>query len=514
MASGTFTLYKDFTGGINLAVAPYLLNERECRDALNVHITRAGALGKRCGMVKYMNDTAPLLESVHSLFALGDAATPMLFAVGKQAGASNDRMVSVAGDGTVTTVVSGLTLGKRWESVRGPISGGQGPLFVMNGVDTPRWLNYDGVTVTTGAWTAVHGTVPAATNILLYHLDKVWASGDPSFPGRVWSTGVNGNTVPLPDPREWDTDFIDDVNPTDAQPITALGSCGPYVVVFKPHSMFVLSDPVGRAYRPISSAVGCCAKRSVVETEFGTMFLSETHGVCVTDGATVRSVSKQIQPLLDQVADSNAGNLVNAVAAYHDGSYWLSIPTVGSNNDLVLEYQFEHQSWWKHSGGVNDWCSLDPLGQPKLFRAEAAVKQINEALVDGVFTDVDVPFESRWDGPYWVWGDPHRNKRLSQFRADGAGQWKMFAKTTFTDEYGLLDELLWESDATVAGGFGQDNSVLWGDTNVQFGPAPGIAERRYYTPGWGRAWSVRVSNSDTLPLELFSVSSFVRPRTD
>lgn len=516
MATGQPVLYQDFRGGVNLQSGPYLLEESQCRDARNVHSTTIGSIRKREGMVTLSDETAlaTLDGPAHTLFPV-NLSTKSLLAVGKQASASNDRIVKLSTSGVATTLKSGLTQGKRWEFVQGPLATDetpdQGPIYGINGFDTPQY--WDGSASATVNWVASLGTVPINCTLLIYHLDKFWAAGDPAHPGRVQSTGLNNDATPLPDPCNWDTDFIDEVDPNDGEAITGLGKIGPYLLVFKPHKTYVLSDPVGRAYRPVSSTIGCSAHRSIVETSRGTMFLSEDMGVCVTDGTDVTPISDNILPLLREAANVNAANFYKASATYFRDSYWLSIPTEDSENDLMLEYQLQEESWWIHTCTSNQFALLDPGGTPKLYSANAQDKRVEQAFVEGTFTDNLATYpEVYWQGPFWPFGQPHLNKRISQFRADGLGDWTMSAATAFSDDYEVLDELTWEgTDSFVFGGDG-----IFGGVSDVFAPPAGISERRYFTPtqGWGRAWSIRIDNADDNEMELYAVTAFTRPRAD
>ena len=510
MATGEPNLYSDFSGGVNFQSAPYLLKENQCRDARNVHSTTVGSIKKRPGMVGVLSDSTPYLDAAYPIHSIFPATSSAFIAVGKQASASNDRIVKITSSGTVSSLTSGTgkTLGKRWEFAQGPTSGGQGPIYGINGTDAA--IYWDGSSSSIGAWTSSTATaVPNSCTMILYHLDKFWLSGHPSYPGRIWSTGF---TSGYPDPRLFNTDYIDDVDPIDGQVITGLGKVGPYLLVFKSHKTYVLSDPTGRAYRPIHSTIGCAAKRSIVETSVGTFFLSEDMGVCVTDGVDVTPVSDNILPLLLSAADSNAANLSKACATFHRNSYFLSVPTVDPENDLTLEYQLDTKSWWIHTCSASQFALLDPSGTPKLYAAASQSKELYEAFVDGVYSDDDAAYsDCYWEGPFWPWGMPHLNKRISQFRADGQGAWETYASTAFNTDYEVLEELVWETNDTdfLFGGTG-----TFGGGSDEFGPAAGITERRYYTPGFGRSWSLRIVSDDPSIMEIFSISGFARPRAD
>ena len=510
MASGDPTVLNDFRRGVNLQTGPYLLESSEARDARNVHGTVIGSIRKRPGFEKLgTNGFTDLDGPPHSLFA-ANLSTKSLIAVAKQASASKDRIVSVSMTGVPTTILSDMTQGKRWEFVQGPTSGGQGPIYGVNGTDTPKqWTG-------TGAmsnWTASTGTVPQAARFLIYHMDVIWASGDPANPSRVESCGLTTSGTPVPDPRNWDTDYRDEVEPNDGQPITGLGKAGPYLLVFKARQMYALADFQSRNYRKISSGIGCIAHRSIAETSAGTLFLSEDLGVCATDGQEVTPVSDPVLPLLREAAAANALLLDRACATYHRGSYFLSIPAVAGYNDMTLEYQLDNRSWWVHTCASNQFALVDPTGSPILFSASPTLKQVDTAFVEGVYTDYGDSYPFYWKSPYLVWGNPHVNKRIRQFRADGEGQWDLYSQETFDDEETLLDMEVWEEtdDDFLFGGSG-----TFGGVGDEFAPSPGINQRRYPTPsqGWGRAWSLIVRGDDPGPMQLYSIAAFALTRKD
>lgn len=526
MATGSPVLFADFSGGLNLEAGPYLVQDNECQAARNVTASRQGALVKRNGFTDFADLTddndagTAIIDDIHTLFPVSLAAGNSFVAVGKTTGAATDSIVKITTAGVTSSLKAALTQGERWSFVQGPValngaSADQGPIYGMNGTDTPQ--QWDGSAGSTTAWTANTGTVPTGTTELHYHLDKLWASGDPANPGRIWSTGVD-TTTNLPDPCNWDTDYIDDVDPADGQNITALGSVGPYLLVFKNRKTYVLSDPVGRSYRQLSDSAGCSAPRSVVQTTQGTMFFSEDLGVCMTDGTQIQVVSDKILPLLRTSANTYPAQLKEAAGVFHNDSYYLSIPSTSVSNDITLEYQLSTGAWWIHSCASNDWAILDPQGTPRLYSADPTVDKVSQAFVPDTYTDGTVAFESYWEGPFWVWGQPHLNKRLSQFRVDGRGLWRLQAATSFVGsepEYDTLDFVEWEVPIDSSASDTYAGSGNWEGTGT-FAPQLGVTQRRYYTPiqGWGRAWSLRVDDSNANVIEIYSIGAFTRPRAD
>lgn len=541
MATGTPVLYADFSGGINLEAGPYLLQESECQSARNVRSNRLGSLEKRKGCsvlsnIKNSSNAYVLGAAPHSLFAV-NTSTPYLLAVGTHTTAGNDAIVSITTGGTATALKTNATAGKRWEWVQAPTNNGEGPIFGINGTDTPLYWSAATASTSLSTWTAVDdlgnvisGDHPAKKcRYLIYHLDKVWASGDPDYPGRIHSTGIDSSTK-LPNPRNWDSKFRDDVDPFDGEAITGLGKVGPYLLVFKNKKTYVLTDATNRAYRQISSTIGCCAHRSIVETSQGTMFLSEDLGVCVTDGSSIQTISNKIEPLLSKAAKNFPLETQKAAAAYYDDSYYLSIPTTGSTNDLLLEYSLETQSWWIHTCPSNQFAILDPINAPKLFSARPDTRRVDEMFDPDVYTDAGDAYLSYWQGPYWAWGQPHLNKRISQMRIDGLGQFQTYISRTFEDSYTELtnDGVLWESAEDDASIYGQTGT--WQGSGI-FGPQLGVNNWRFATPseGWGRAWSLLVGDGITPELaaelgaqttgsannfEIYSIAAFSRARTD
>ena len=527
MATGNPVIYTDFSGGLNLEAGPYLLEDNQCQDCRDVYANRSGALTKRNGSTrasKYKNGATPAVEQIthaHSLFAT-TGTTNGFIAVGPVSPSkATDSIVKITTGGTTTTLKSNQTANKPWEWVQGPLATDetpdQGPYYGMNGEDTPQY--WDGVSGSTENWVAGagQGTVPSGTPYLIYAQDRMWATGDPAFPGRVWKTGINDDAVPLPDPCNWDTDLIDDIDPEDGQATTGIGTVGPYIIVFKERKSYVISDGASGVYRTLSSNIGCVSHRSIVETTIGTFFLSEDLGVCVTDGSNIRVLSDKIDPLLKTAAKTQPVAYKRAVGVYYNDSYFLSIPYGNSQNSITLQYQIETGAWWVHTFAAADYAIFDSGSGTSLYGAAPEIAGMDLLLVDNVYTDNGALYESYWDGPYWTWGAPHINKRVSQFRIDGMGFWELCAGTTFDDDREKIsDGIVWETGSSNAGNFG-DPGTDFGDQGT-FGGEGTVTEKRYFTPtnGWGRAWSLKITDEgdNANKTEIYSITGFLRPRSD
>jgi len=547
MATGTPALYADFSGGINTEAGPYLVAENECQDARNISASPLGSFKKRRGFSKHsdLQDSGTVLldGAPHSLFAV-NLTTDYLLAVGPYYNNSDDAIVRIAGNGAAVALKTDAEPNTRWEFVQGPLGEPdnsdptitEGPVYGLNGVDDP--IQWDGTSNSVSAWTATGYTdqSPALDHpakyctMLIYSQDKLWAAGDTrtGYTGRVYSSGLNNN-LDAPDPCNWDSNLTLDIEPDDGEIITGLGTLGPYIVVFKNRKTYVIDSVAALTYRVVSSSIGCVAPRSVVETNMGTFFLSEDMGVCITDGSSVTRLSEKIDPTLRAIARSVPLVLADAAAVFYENSYYLSVPVDGSTNEITLEYNLDTQSWWIHSCASNQFALIDPTGEPKLYSANPNHIVVNRAFDPLAFYDetatAQVAYESYWQGPYWAWGQPHLNKRISQLRIDGRGIWNTETATTFGDPYTNLGEgIPWESSGDAGGNFGGDGK--FGDVDAEgdppltgslFGPQAGVTQRRYPTPdeGWGRAWSIKITDNEALgDLEIYSIAAFTRPRTD
>lgn len=518
VATGKPQTYVDYSGGVNAQAASYLLVENQAKDARNVHTTPQGTFRKRNGFTDLVSDTgiSSKLDSLHSLFAV-NLATKSFLVAGKTASASSDRIIKIVGT-TCTTLKSSLTQNKKWSWVQAPTSSTQGPIYGVNGTDTPQ--QWDGAAATTSDWTASTGTVPATAKYLNFHTDRIWATGT-TDQGRVQYSGLTATTIPGPDPRNWDADGYVELEPDDGEDITGIGSIGPYQLVTKARKCYAITDPASAANKKISDEIGCIAHRSIVETTEGTFFLSEDVGVCVTDGSTVKQLDDRIIPFLRTAASNNPTLMPFCAAFYFQHSYFLSIPYTAAANDLMLEYDLQTKSWWVHSIGSNQFAIIDPAGTPKAYSANPSSPTVQRAFTPASFQDSGSTFTAYFTGPYLAFGDPHIVKRIHEIRVDAVGGLTLSAAEQFSDTYNAIDGAAWEPGAgDTSGTFGADDDLGATDTfagSGTWGPtSAGTSEWRFPTPldGMGRSWSLKYSNAANEDFEVQSTTAFVNQRAD
>ena len=491
IASGSLPfLYTDFSGGLNTKDAPYLLTDNQARDLSNVQGTTAGAIVKRNGLVTFSTPA----DTLTSLFPLEDVSPIQLV------GAGGTSLYAISTGGTPTVIKTGLTSGARWEFVQISAQAGAGPLWGMNGTDTPQQWN--GVAGTTSSWVASSGTVPNGKYMTTAG-NRVWVTGVSGFPSRVyWSDlDTNGGAA------SWPAANVLDLDPNDGQPITGIGHVGPYLMVTKARKLFIITNLDTGANRRLSDQVGCVAHRTIQPAPEGTYFLSEDRGVYLTNGTTLTPLSDQIQPTIDSI---EAGLIGQAVAAYYKGHYYLSLPMTSSSNDTILDFDSTLSSktavsWWKHTFGSNQFCVWHPGGVAGLYSAKATSNIVDQAFAPNVTVDNGTPFTWVWRGPWQSptfyrrrrYPTPYFKKRFRQVRLDGTGTVNFSVGTNFSG-----GEVL-----RMANVFMPANSIYGAADGTTFGAADGSLFGDHGSIGQVKIYSIGVYNAISMVFGATSTTS-------
>lgn len=486
---GQLVSYRDFSGGVNVESAPYSLADNEARDLRNVVPTVRGAVRKRDGAQTLATAGAALT----SLFA---ALSPTLLIA-----AGGTVLYSITAGGVLATIKTGMTAGARWSWVQAPVSGGQGPLFGVNGTDAQQW---DGAAGSTSAWTAATGTFPSGARWLLYHGSRVWAAGMSAYAGvpDPGSTLVFSN---LGDPRDWPVANVVQFDPGDGEAISGIGRLGQFLVVFKPSKMWVVFDLDTGANRPIGENVGCVAHRSIVETPVGTFFLGKDAVYRASQSSVVPVTAGRLTPLIVAIP---AGKRDLAAGGWWNGHYYLSIPSASSAtvNDLTLDFDSVHESWWLHSLAEAEWATWEQGAASVLYGARPdASKIVDRAFVAGVLQDGAANFTAFWKSPFFTFKDLVRRKRVRMVHFDGKGHVQVSVATDFSQQAAQLADV--DFSGGVDGLFGTNDGTVFGnDDGSVFGQVLDVDDARILNPGVARAWSVIVGNSTADDFEIESVN--------
>lgn len=254
-------------------------------------------------------------------------------------------------------ILTGLTVDSLWHGAMFPQSGGQGPMYMLNGIEARYWTGAAGA-----AWTATAGTLPLGKYIVAAG-NRLWVLGMTTFAAAsdpksaiAWSE--------IGDARNWPAANLAMLDPFDGGELTGAGRVGPYLLVFKRNKTWLIYDLDTGANRQLSSGIGCVSHRSIVETPQGTFFISE-RGPAMCDGSTIRLIEDKLNlmPLIDFTdTQQNITRQVHAVYLNDDiylniGQYKASAP---SHDEYPLsQYDVLNDAWWPHSKPQAAMCVWD-----------------------------------------------------------------------------------------------------------------------------------------------------------
>lgn len=489
---GEPSTFSGFTGGVNLIDPQYELSNKEARDARNIIASVRGAIRKRNGNATFATGASDF----ESVFA---GVSPSLMIA--QQGST---LQSVSTGGALTSLATGLSASARWEWVAASPSGGQGPYYGVNGVDTPRYVS---TTSTGGTWTASAGSIPNG-KYLAYMSNRVLVTGDASFPSRVYGSKIlDPRTFASPD------GWAVDLDASDGLPITGISSVGPYALVFKESKTWVIYDLDTGANRRLTDSVGCVSHRSIVETPKGTFWLARD-GIYRSTGQGVERVSQRIQPLLESLV---ASNITQACGAFFADHYYLSISTSGTSNNLLLDYDLTLDCWWIHTVPSSQFAVWRLSTGAQLMGARPGLTRIDNFFVRGLTQDSGANFTAYWSSPFYSFGAPYIRKRLRRIHMDGKG----FVRASLSLDFATGPTPLGDLSFTQGGAtdlFGGAGNFAGSGTNFgggALGTMPRTIDERYlFTPlkGVGRVFSLTLGNETSDALEVDSFTFNLTPR--
>lgn len=493
--------YNSGFNGLDTRDAAYDVPQNMARDVLNMLGTTTGAMRKREGNITLATTAAPLL----SLLPVEVTSTRYLIGQGGTA------FYKIDGAGTVSTITGPTipTSGARWSHIQAAPSGGQGPVYLMNGTDTPQQWTGTGNLVN---WTAT-GTLPNGKYVKWIG-NRVFVAGMTSY-GSVADPGSTFVFSDIGNPCSWPASNVVTLDPNDGDQITGLGTFGPYLLVFKRRKVFVVYDLDTGANRRITDNTGCVAARSIVETPGGTYFLTLDKGVHVTDGRQVKLVSDIIRPTLENITPSLRAN---ACAAFINNHYYLSTALADpSNPDYTLDYDTVTEGWWKHSFAAHQFAVWAPTNTQFLYAAPPA-SRVDRCMVSNTYTDNGSGFQAYWLGPWQspsyfrrrIIQTPDYRKRLRQVRFDGSGKFSLYLSKDFVGAPSLVQAYDFTATSTTFGG---------GDTfggGGTFGDPTTVSQGRAYSLGVARAFSLQWASDASYSgeWELENYELFMTDRTD
>lgn len=537
---GTPFEYQGFTGGLNTIDSQFTVEDAESRDCLNVVGTERGAIVKRNGSTLFTG--SPPSAELTSLAAVDVSGTRYLIAFG------GTKVYSIDTSGTVTDITgsASITSGSRWEVVQAPTStgvSGQGPVYMSNGVDAPlQWSGSGNVAAWTGVSDGSHyGTSPYVPNgqFMVFHANRIWMTGISGDTSAVWFSDVisAGSDGGKGDPSAWPlTNFVR-FDSSDGNPITGIGVCGPYLVVFKETKAWVITDPDTGANRPLSFGIGCVAHRSIVPTVDGTFFLTADQGVFLVDpgGTKLVELSYKVRPTILGINQSLRSQAAGCFTGNH---YYLSFPSgTSTTNNRTLDYDLQLKAWWLHDLAGNQWTAFEPTSGLQLYAAKAgAGNGVVRAFVPDIYTDSGSAYtganglSAYWFGAWQRFFEyfmrhriqiPMVKKRVRQVYFNGSGVIVPLLAKNFgaaMSQYGAVvnagDMATPQLPVDFSSGgqvFGNsDTTQLFGGTlysgaTMIYGGQTSTQDARIYAPGVAEEWSVGFGNTTSDP---FTVNAY------
>lgn len=319
---------QNFSRGLVTVKPDHLLEEGESPSCSNIDFSRSvGKLTKRRGYSLLYT----ALGGTNAVCGVGEYVT----AAGVStlvAGVNND-IYKLSGSGTWTSIFSGAIAG-----------------VAINFATYNDLLIIVGLNLTTQKWTGgaattnLGGTPPSNVKYVKSHRNRLWMANSSAGKSRLHYSALNNA-------EDWttagDAGFID-IGKDDGEQITGLASVGPYMVIFKQNSTWVLKNgtPTTFTVTQIAKGVGCVAPRSIVECEAFALFLSN-NGVYAANQSGVALMSYNIQPDFD--AMSNATKALT-VAGRIRTQYWLSVDTDSDSiNDSAYVLDYVYGIWGKYT---------------------------------------------------------------------------------------------------------------------------------------------------------------------
>jgi len=335
-----------FTGGLRSPdfTSRTQMDTTECEDALNVEFYPRGTVSQRKGygaaLVSRVGSGCTRLykwkDTSNTDFQLGFTCLS-----GTGATATSATVINISTNPYAATVI--LSAG----------SGGWNPAYD----DSISCTSYLGSAATTyrdslGAsvfWTG--SGLAAAQSTMQSGCSIIQGWGNYLFIGNYQVGGIrNGSRLAwnsAMNVSSWPAASYIDLDPDDADEITAVELLGDYLVIFKRKKIFIIYWVGGtlqfkEARR--SATIGCVGPNAVVNLEGRLVFLS-TEGVYSFDGTGVKEVSRKIRPLFQ---DLNPTYLHISEAFKYDlkRQIWFCVATGSSiTKNKIYAWDYELDNW-------------------------------------------------------------------------------------------------------------------------------------------------------------------------
>jgi len=262
-----------------------------------------------------------------------------------------------------------------------------GATLMVNGVDAERSYTESGGFITTGGAFDL-ANMPGNTNLLTRFLSRVYASGDPANPTRVYYSGVSdGSSV------SWTVGngYVDIESDNDKGPITAFGRVPGYVLFFKTRSMTRWN--YSSAFPEEMISYGAPSQECVVSSAGICAFYSNSNeqdkGFFITNGGAPQPISHDNSRPIKRIVQAIATSYESKIAgrALNNGFAWF----VG---DITLDGITYKNVELRYNRILNQWSMRT---YPTAFKVYSSFLDANGRNVtvagddDGEVIEIDRP---------------------------------------------------------------------------------------------------------------------------
>jgi len=469
-----------FAGGINNRDAPNMLAQNEARAIENIILEERGAASKRPGVLS-MGTFGTSLNRVLSMYTYYRGALAPQVIIHTTAGTLYYTNDPTAQPIVWTQIATGLSTSQpfSYETFNSKC-------YMSNGVD--NYAAWDGST-----WT-VFPSAPKGKFLKLYK-DTMWVSGIPATVDRVYQSNPG-------DAETFGVASWVDIAHGDGDQVTALGSDGLTLIVFKRNRTFNIYDPTTYANRVIDFEKGCESHFSIIQFESSVYFLSR-RGICQYLGdAPSRYLSYKIDPIFDP-AVINIANL-NMVNAYLVGTRvgW-AIPEVAqTQNTFQIEYypRLAERSPDQESVGIGPltfqrmpghfFSAYRYQANDFLLAGSNQANKVYRCYAPAQGTDDGATFQGLIETGTMDFGVQDRTKYIRRMRFLGRGKTNALIKRNF--EPGTYKTYLVDMSAGVVD--------LWSIADHwgvgSWGPGANVREDLVNTDAYGRYFALRFVDAE------------------
>lgn len=513
---GKPTYIGPFNGGLNTRDSLLDIPPNQAYDCQNVIGMIDGSFRKRDPHINLQNTFAG--SGTNDLTSFGFMASTSNFVT-----TANAKLYSVTKAGLVTDITGAtvLTINNPFAYVEAPASGGQGPLYMLQADQLSTPIQWTG-SGNAANWTASAGTLTNG-DFMVYFKNRIIMGG-----ALVGTNGCGVKACKVGDPRAWDTTltgssdaWLTNIDPFDGERIYGFGTVGSYLVVFKKTKCYIVYDLDTGANRPLSTSVGCTARKTIAPTPHGLMFLGNDAHVWVTDGVKVEKLSDVVgipestgvpqssYPYFGSpgLLNDDVSMMLTATGAYANDRYYISVGTntAFGNGFLTWVYDFPTKSWWPNKTPIANSSEFNQLladrsksNEEQLYgivrHSASSNPQILKLFVPGVVigswqdasTNYTAFYQTPALSPNGKSSDPNVRRRYHALRGWAAGQ---------VDVQHVLDDLA----AAASSSFTSDLSINTAGNNSV------IQQYSVYSLGVGNAVRIKFTATSANP---FSVQPF------